>query len=154
MGLTAFTPKTETVDLPDGGKFAVRGLSLEDFTVLLRSHYKAVKSIFDRYVTEAAIEAMDQAENGDQPLGLSDLHGVVLEALEAAPGLVGDVIARGADETDNPHVARLLPLGVQIDAVEKIVRLTLEAEGGVEKLVESVSRLAGSLTELTASRSP
>ncbi|MEP2533551.1 hypothetical protein [Shimia sp.] len=153
MGLGAFTPKTEKVEIP-GGEFTVRGLSLEDFTVLLREHYQPAKAIFDRYVTEGTIDALDQAANGDSPLGLSRVHDVLLEAIEAAPALIGDAIARAADETDNPHLARLLPAGVQIEAIQKIVTLTLEAEGGLEKLVETVIKLAGSLTDLTASRSP
>ncbi len=152
MSLTAFEPKTEMVELPGGGSFAVRGLSLEDFTVLLRAHYEPISTLFDRYVAESAAEAVDQKETGGV-MGLGDVRGVVLEALEHAPGLIGDVIARAAEETENPHRARLLPMGVQIDAIEKVIRLTLEAEGGLEKLVETVSRLAGSLTELTANRS-
>ncbi len=152
MSLTAFEPKTEIVELPGGGSFAVRGLSLEDFTVLLRAHYEPISTLFDRYVAESAAEAVDQKETGGV-MGLGDVRGVVLEALEHAPGLIGDVIARAAGETENPHRARLLPMGVQIDAIEKVIRLTLEAEGGLEKLVETVSRLAGSLTELTANRS-
>lgn len=153
MGLSAFTPKTEKVEFP-GGDFAVRGLSLEDFTVLLRSYYDPAKAIFDRYVTEATIEALDEVDNGGDSLGLGDVKGVVLEALETAPGLIGDLIARAADETDNPLIARTLPMGVQIDAIEKIVRLTLEAEGGMEKLVEAVVKLGGSLTDLRPTGSP
>lgn len=149
MGLSAFTPKTDEVEFP-GGKFAVRGLSLEDFTVLLRKHYEPMESIFNKYVTEAAIEAVDAATNGENKIGLDDVRGVILEALEVAPALIGDVIARAADEAENPHMARLLPAGVQIDAIGKIVTLTLEAEGGLEKLIETVTKLVGSLTKLPA----
>lgn len=152
MGFGTFTPKTEMVQFP-GGEFAVRGLSLEDFTVLLRKHYEPAKAIFDRYVNEAAIEAVDSATNGT-PIGLSRVQDVVMEALEVAPALLADVIARAADETERPEMARYLPMGVQVDAVEKIVRLTLEAEGGVEKLAESVRKLVGSLADLNTTRSP
>jgi len=153
MGFGTFTPKTDTVELPDGGNFAVRGLSLGDFTVLLRSHYEPAKAMFDRYVAEAGVEAAGRAFP-DADLGIGRVDDVVMEALEIAPGLIGDVIARAADETEHPETARLLPMGVQIDAITKIVHLTLEAEGGLEKLLESVTRLAGSLTDLTAARSP
>lgn len=148
MGLSAFTPKTEKVLLPDG-EFVVRGLSLEDITVLLRHHYEPIRSLFDKYVAEAAATAVDQAV-ADGEMGLGSIPDVVLEGLEKAPGLIGDVIARAADETENPHLARLLPVGVQIDAIEKVIRLTLEAEGGMEKLVETVSRLAATLTDVAA----
>jgi len=152
MGFGTFTPKTETVEFP-GGKFAVRGLSLEDFTVLLRKYHEPAKALFDRYANEAAIEAVDAATNGT-PVGLSNVKDVILEALEVAPGMIADVIARAADETERPEIARLLPLGVQLDAVQKIVALTLEAEGGVEKLTESVMKLAGTLADMNAARSP
>ncbi|AWY08926.1 tail protein [Ruegeria phage vB_RpoS-V18] len=151
MGLSGYTPKTEMVEYP-GGSFAVRGLSLEDFTVLLRAHHKPMADLFDRYVSEAALESVDANTGG--ALHLGDMKAVVLEAFELAPALVGDAIARAADETENPHIARLLPIGVQIDAITKIVRLTLEAEGGVEKLAETVSTLAASLSTVAASRSP
>jgi len=153
MGLTAFTPKTDTVKIPSGGEFVVRGLALEDFTTLLRGHYEPLSALFDKYVAEAAALKVDMAQTGGK-MGLADIKGVVISAMDQAPALIGDVIARATDEHDNPHIARLLPLGVQIDAMDKVIALTLEAEGGLEKLVETVSRLAGTLTGLTPSRSP
>lgn len=152
MGLKAFTPKTEKVAFP-GGDFAVRGLSLEDFTVLVRNHFEPMSALFEKYVDQAAI-ARATAQVTKEGMELGDIRTVVLEGLQMAPSLIGDVIARAADETENPQLARLLPMGTQIDAVEKIVRLTLEAEGGLEKLVETVLKVSGSLTELSASRSP
>ena len=149
MGIN-FTPDTKTVEYP-GGEFAVRGLSLEDFTVLIREHYQPMAALFDRYVAEAVLEKADADSGGT--LGLGDMQNVVLEALEVAPALIGDVIARGADETENPAVCRLLPAGVQIDAIGKIVTLTLAAEGGMEKLVETVSRLTTTLATVVESRS-
>lgn len=152
MGFGSFIPKTERVEFP-GGEFAVRGLSLEDFTVLLRHHYEPAKAMFDRYVDEAAVEAAAQAFP-ESVEGAGNMDDVVREALEMAPGMIGDIIARAADETEHPEKARLLPMGVQIDAITKVVRLTLEAEGGLEKMLESVTKLAESLTELNAARSP
>lgn len=151
MGLSAFTPKTDTVQFP-GGEFAVRGLSLEDFTVLLRDYHKPLSALFDRYVAEAALEKADADAGG--LLALGDMKGVVLDAVSLAPGLIGDCIARAAGEVENPHLTRTLPLGVQIDAITKVVTLTLEAEGGVEKLLETVSTLAASLPALAPNRSP
>lgn len=152
MGLSSFTPATDKVALPGGGEFAVRGLSLEDLTVLMRSHYKPMVELFDRYVNEAALEKMDADVTGGS-LGLGDMEGVVLDVLQVAPGLLGDVIARAADETEDPALARRLPIAVQIDAIEKIVTLTLQAEGGLEKLVETVTKLAAGMTTLAAGRS-
>jgi hypothetical protein len=149
-GLSAFTPKTQTIEIP-GGQAVVRGLALEDFAVLMRDHHAPMAALFDRYVGEASLERLD-AESG-AGLGLADMGSVILEAFEYAPALIGDVIARATGETENPHMARLLPVGVQINAVGEIVRLTLEAEGGLEKLVGTISMLAASLKTAVGDRS-
>ena len=149
-GLSAFKPKTENVEF-SGGKFAVRGLALEDISVLMQSHYDSMSALFDQYVGEAALRKVDQDTGGHLDLG--NVQGVALEALKIAPALLGDTIARAADEHENPHYARLLPIGVQIDAIGKIVNLTLEAEGGMEKLVGTISNLAASLSTAVGSRS-
>jgi len=152
MGLSGFKPKTEMVKFP-GGEFAVRGLAAEDFTVLIRDHHKPMEALFDQYVSEAALQKVDIDTTGGL-LKLGDMRGVILSSLEAAPAFIGDVIARAADETENPHIARLLPMGVQNDAIGKIVTLTLEAEGGLEKLMETVTELATGRVSAVASRSP
>lgn len=152
MGLGTFTPATAKVALPGGGEFVVRGLSLEDFTVLLRTHYATLEHLFDRYLSEAALEKVDQ-DAADGLLGLGDMRGVVLEAVSQAPALIGDVIARAADETENPHRARLLPVGVQIDAIQKVVELTLTAEGGLEKLFETAKTAWTGMAGLVQGRS-
>lgn len=149
-GLTAFTPMTEEVIIP-GGKFAVRGLALEDFTVLIRTHYLPMVALFEKYVGEASLERLDR--DSELGLNLGDMKSVVLEALDTAPALIGDVIARAADETENPHIARLLPMGAQIDAIGKIVKLTLEAEGGMEKMMGTINMLTASLSTAVKSRS-
>jgi hypothetical protein len=151
MALPAYTPATESVTLPDGVSFDVRGLCLEDFAVLLRSHYRIMSDLFDKYVGEAALHEIKEVH---EVLGSSDFTGIVFEVLETAPALIGDMIARAADETENPQQARMLPAGVQVDAVVKVVVLTLQAEGGWGKLMETIGTLRGSLAKLTGDRSP
>jgi hypothetical protein len=156
MGLGTFTPKTEKVTIPSGGEFAVRGLAPEDFVVLLRNHRETMTQLFEKYVAEAAMVALaeDEADSGVvQMLASRGVQDLIFEALERVPALAGDIISRAADETENPHLARLLPTGVQLDSLDKIVRLTLESEGGLEKLLETVSRLTTSLAGLTVDRS-
>lgn len=151
MSLRGFKPLTETVALPDGETFSVRGLSLEDISILLRHHYEPIRVLFDRYVGAASAEAVTQTLGAeDVGPGLED---VFRDALSMAPGLLADAIALGADEPDLADAARKLPVGVQIDAVEKVITLTLKAEGGVEKLTETVTRLANGLTSLNVDRS-
>jgi len=150
MDLKSFQPATQEVAIPGGGTFAVRGLALEDFTILLRKYYEPMAALFDQYLSEAALAKVDK--DTENALGLADMKGVILNALTVAPGLIGDTIARAADMTEDTHLPRLLPMGTQIDAMTKIVTLTLEAEGGVEKLIETVSTLATSLSTVAANR--
>jgi hypothetical protein len=152
-GLTAFNPETETVQFP-GGSFTVRGLALDDFSVLLREHYPVMQSLFEEYVREAALNKVDSDVTGGL-LGLSDMKSVVLETLRMAPALIGDTIALASDEYDtHRHTARLLPTGIQIEAVGKVVSLTLKAEGGLEKMVETITQLVATLTTAMPDRSP
>lgn len=149
MGIK-YTPATQSVQYP-GGEFAVRGLSPEDIGVLLAAHYEALANLFDTYVTESAIQSLGNDVSRGQ-LNLGNVGEVIGRVMATAPTLIADVIARAAGEEDS-RVVRLLPLTVQIDAVEKIIRLTLEAEGGLEKLVETVTRIAGVLALASADRS-
>lgn len=151
MGLKSFTPATEEVGLPDGDTFAVRGLSLEDIAILLREHYEPIKALFDEYVGEASVQGVSVATG--ELADIDDLEEVMLNSLQIAPALMADVIARAADEPKLVSVIRRLPAGTQIEALEKILKLTLSAEGGLEKLAETVTRLTGSLTALPVDRS-
>jgi len=150
-GLAGYTPKTETVEFP-GGAFTVRGLSADDFVTLMASHNAIMSTLFDRFVTESAVQKAGLELTGGK-LKLGDMGNVVQEAVKMAPPLMADVIAHGAGEPELAKTARLLPTGCQIDALTKIMNLTLEAEGGMEKLVEMVATLANSLASAVAHRS-
>ncbi len=152
MGLRDFTPTTETIPLPGDDSFVVRGLALEDITVLVGNHYDTAARLFDKYVSEAATDAASAALPSAN-FGEGDMRGVALDALKEAPTLLAEVIARAADEPDLVAQVRLLPLGVQVAAVEAIIRLTLEAEGGMEKLVETINKVTSSLAGLGEDRS-
>lgn len=152
MGLKDYAPATQTIQLPGDDTFVVRGLALQDITVLLRSHYDTAARLFDKYVGEAAQTAADAAVP-EAKFGPGNMKAVILDALQAAPSMLSDVIAVAADEPElGPQVARL-PLGVQVEAIEAIIRLTLEAEGGMEKLIETVEKLTSSLAGTDGDRS-
>lgn len=149
-GLGKFKPTSHEIEVP-GGSFTVRALAFEDFTILIQTHYAPMAALFDRYIGEASLVAMDKATGG--ALDLVDMRSVVLEALETAPALLGDLIARASDEPDLAYLARTLPLGVQIEAVGRIVALTLEAEGGMEKLMGTINMLTATLSSAVTNRS-
>jgi hypothetical protein len=60
------------------------------------------------------------------------------------PEAVTDIIAIGADEdfTEIREIVRRLPVGVQLDALSKIIGLTFTGDAEVKKLVEIVTRMA------------
>lgn len=153
MGIKDYAPATEVIGLPNDDSFAVRGLALQDITILLRSHYDTAAALFDKYVGAASLSAAD-AVLPEANYGQGNLRLVVLDALQVAPEMIADVIAHASDDPSAaPHVKRL-PLGVQVSALEAVIRLTLEAEGGMEKLLETVNKLTSSLAGLGKDRSP
>lgn len=138
MGLSTFTPKVEAVELPDDGVLVVRGLSLQDFTVLLADHYEVANTLFDRYVVAAGLLDPDgPPPDADAPS--PEMKQVVMAAAKEAPALIADIIAYAADEPAHRDRARALPMGVQIEAFSKVFALTVQAEGGLEKLIETVT---------------
>lgn len=162
-GLLNFQPNTAEVALPNGASFPVRGLNFEDICTLLRTHYPVVSNLFDKYVVESVTATVNAQEAGKKQISLTDIESVVTDGLAHFPVLMTDVLARatgafdpgiGAAAVDVVQVLRSLPIGTQIDAVEKVLRLTLEAEGGMEKLMGTVTALLGSVKGLPANRSP
>lgn len=123
---------TETVSFK-GGSFDVGGLSLSDITVLVASHKDTLNGIFKQYVTGEGIEL-----NPDAGLPL------IVDLVQMAPIVVAHAIAlaemREAGEEPQISTALRLPVDVQIEAVEKILRLTFQTEGGLGKVMETVIR--------------
>lgn len=139
MALEDYEIATEEVSLPKGKSFSVRGIGLEDVTVLLRKRGPEIRTFFAKYSGSAA------GKSG-LPSGFSADLGMQL--LDAAPKLVGEIIACAADEPAMADKAAKLPLNVQLEALEKIAALTFEAEGGPKKFFEAVIRIMGGTTDL------
>ena len=61
----------------------------------------------------------------------------------------GLVIGHGTRDTDRAEwFGNEMPMGFQIEALDKIANLTVANAGGLEKLMEIVSKAAGSLSRL------
>lgn len=134
MALADYTPVRAPVEFK-GGSFDVRGLSLEDVSVLMRSHLPDV---------EAIIDLMAKGNAG----GEFDVTSVMEHAItivKEAPGLAANLIALAADDPDNVDKARSMPLPLQVRAIEKICEVTFEEAGGPKKFFESLVRLLSSL---------
>lgn len=132
MGLRDYELPTETVEIDDKTDFTVRGISFEDITRLVLKHGPVCVLIYSKF-TEAKSEA------GLKPETLGHLLTTVLTEF---PEAVGELIAIAADERDQVAKVMKLPVGVQFDAIEKIIRLTFTGEADVKKLVEIVTRMA------------
>lgn len=70
----------------------------------------------------------------------ADATAVAYELADEFSPIVGRVIACGMWRPDLSEKMSKLPMAAQIDALEKIIRLTLEQEGGLEKTVEIVTQ--------------
>lgn len=142
MSLADFTPATDEVKVSDSVSFAVRGLSFDDIATLVRSHYEPLSNLFDEYIAEGVAAAVTESEG-------EELSQAVMGVMKQAPGLIADVIALAADEPDLIDKIKKLPIGVQIDAIQKTLTLTLQAEGGLGKLVETITGLVQGLSSLS-----
>ncbi len=134
MGLKELRLPEAKVELPDGG-FVVRGLSLNDVSILVQRHGKRLSELFQQFT-----------EQGD--LTTETVAAFALPLIQSAPEIAAELIACAAGDPDDAEIAGRLPFPVQIDALEKIANLTFEAGGGPKKLLETVVRLAQGTTSL------
>lgn len=116
MALADYTPAR--VKIEQGGKplVTVRGLSLDDLSILVRAHKPTLDRLYG-----AAEQGRMSAFGGEA---------FFLELIQAAPDVAYEVIALAADEPEYLVHGRKLPLGFQIKALQTIVQLTLEDVGG------------------------
>ena len=126
----------ETIDTP-GGPLAVRGVSLSDIIALVRHHGPVIRSLFKKVM-----------DGGDVKISLDAIGGMGQDLLAKSPEIVAELIAlaAGDGDKDSIRIAGSLPFPVQIEAVEKIARLTFATEGGLGKLIETVIRVAQGTT--------
>lgn len=120
-----------------GGKFSVRGLSLDDIGYLVSHNKEKLSSLFDKFQEQQG--DLDSTDSVTQFIG---------PLVETAPVLVAQVIACGAGDAEDWEVARSLPVPVQVEALEHIITLTFSAEGGPKKVMEAVIRMAQGTTAL------
>lgn len=123
---------TEAVDYGDQ-RFEVRGLSLADITRIVREHRGVCADLYTQAVAGKLTGSVEE---------------IALSMLDDFVPLAALVIACGTGSPKSAAKAAQLPLSVQIDAIEKICRLTLIAHGGLGKLVEIVIRATGTAKAL------
>jgi hypothetical protein len=129
MSLKDIVLPKETVEF-SGGTFAVRGLSFNDVLTLVNDHRPAIEPLFL------------QAISGGLPTGDQFELGMML--VEKAPDVVAQAVALAADEPDAAEMFKKLPIDVQLDAIERVMRVTFALVGDPKKFVQTLLRIVES----------
>lgn len=134
MSLADFSINKVKVDFR-GGSLELRGLALEDISVLVRHYLPELNALFDMYDTP---ETRDTA--------ISQSGAFAIKIIKEAPELVAQLIVLAADEPqEHIDIARRLPLPIQVECVRAVIDLTFEEAGGAKKFLDS---LMGMVTNL------
>lgn len=147
MDLKDLVIPSATVQIPSGqpGEFVeqpVWGLEPSHIAWLLQTQREGL----EHFYAKAAAGEMQ----------MDDYSAIASQLVKQAPVLLGSIIACGCRQPD-PAVAETvsrLPFTVQLDALEKIGRLTFAAEGGAKKVLETVIRMMAGITEMQDSPPP
>lgn len=138
MGLSDVVIQRKEVTIPgQKATFHVRGLSTADISYVFAEHGAELGILFGKGM---------QMWKAEELTGLDDMQVLLGSSLEVAPQVVSVLIALAADEPNEVDTIHKLPATVQIDAMEKIMALTLTSEAEVKKLLESVIRMSTGLT--------
>lgn len=138
MGLKDLKLLRNTVEIPGGETFSVRGLSYVDLTHLLGKH-GAVLSEFFQVVVSGNAQAMAE-----------DFGTLAGNVVMQAPAMAADIICMATDEPDDPDayaVALSLPFPAQTDALSKIGKLTFATEEDVKKFLLAAKAVLGTFTK-------
>lgn len=142
MSWADYQPPTAEVPLGGGATGTVRGLNVDDLSILIANHLEPISHAVALY-----------AKSQKDVYSKANLHAFVISTASQFPGLISEVISLAADE---PALkTRKIAMGVQIAALNEIVRLTLEELGGLGNLSLVLANLAkGVLREYPNLRGP
>ena len=132
--MAKFTLKKALIKVTEdeGNAFEVRGLAPKDISQLMSLHKPVMEEIFNQYAAKANMGEM--TEDGVATLAAE----AAVNMVEQVPGLVAHLICLAADDTEELEEYARLPIGVQLEAVTEIGRLTFEMAGGAKKLLDLV----------------
>jgi hypothetical protein len=113
--------------------FEVRGLCVDDLTLLISIHHGAITRALKLY-----------QESKADVLASKNLTGFMLLLAKDFPELVAEVISAAADSLDDATraVARKLPFTTQVLAMNEILKLSMEDAGGLKNLLAELRELA------------
>ncbi len=117
-----------------GKRYQVRGLGLAQIMYIVRHHLPVLAPIYDTAVSGELF---------------GDPTAIAMEMGEGFTPVASAIIACAMGNLSAADKVATLPFSVQIDALDKIMRLTLVAEGGLEKVMEIVVRAMQGAVSLT-----
>lgn len=136
MGLMDYQPPSEEVKFK-GGSFELKGLSTQDFSLLLARHSVDLEKVFDLY---------EKGGEDGTDFTAAGLAKFVMTLINDAPGLVANAIALSAGEPKAAdHVMKTFGIALQLQCLKIVGRLTFEEAGGVKKFVESLREIYGNV---------
>lgn len=129
MSWTDYTSPTAEIPLGQGKTGTVRGLNVDDIAILLTNHLEPISKAVALY-----------AASKKDVFSTKNLHSFVIATASEFPTLIAEVISLAADEPSLKD--KKIAMGVQIAALNEIIRLTLEELGGLGNLSLVVANLA------------
>lgn len=122
-----------------GKTFKLQGLGLPEIAHVLRMHYEAISPIYDL------------AAAGQLP---ADAASIAIRMAEDFTPVASAIIACGMRKPAAIDKVAQLPFALQVEALDKIIRLTLDVEGGLGKVVEIVTQALVGVESLQNLQSP
>ncbi len=143
MALRNYRQKTDTFHA-GGADVTIHGLTLNEATLLVDAYWPHLKAVYDFYGSTDSTASVDER-----------VSQTILECVRIAPELAASIIAIAAGEPDATAEAKSLPFTVTIDALVKIVTLTMVEAGGLGNFLAVLRRAVDSAkTALPATAAP
>lgn len=117
---------TPTQVIPYNGQdITVRGLCVDDVSILIRQHKEDLDSVVNKLISDDG--------NGSA----TDLGSEIATIVAGFPKLTAQAIALATDSPDHIEVASKLPIPLQLELILAIYQLTVEEAGGIKKFLEN-----------------
>lgn len=148
MVLPIYRPPTKALTIKGSADALVlRGLSLEDVTLLINEHLPEI------------VQAVEAYRDGlGEVYSTRSMDSFLAHLLTGFPSLVSHLIAHAADAPDEFVAVAAYPAGVQLGALAAIAELTLEDAGGLSDpspaLGQAITLVLGALSGRPNSRLP
>lgn len=132
MPLSTYRPRSEPI-LAGDETVMLYPLTVNDVSTLMLGYGDQCRQAYEMF----------KAAGGDAPDLTAQVNRTLIEVANLIPDLTATVIALSAREPDATEQAKSLPFTTQVDALVKVLDLTLGSEGGLGNFLAVVQRAAG-----------